>query len=157
MKSFNAYLIFNGNCRQAMEFYAKSLGADLQLMTYGQGPGGGPGCEIPEQVKDNIMHARLQKGNAVLMASDSTPERAVKPGTNFWVNIDCENLQEIEKFFSALSDGASITLPLQQTFWAARFAMLTDKFGVNWMLNLEQPKNSDGHGQREEDKVLVNR
>jgi PhnB protein len=146
MKSFNAYLIFNGNCRQAMEFYAKSLGADLQLMTYGQGPGGGPGCEIPQQAKDKIMHAHLQAGSAVLMASDSTPDRTVKEGTNFWVNIDCESLEEIEKFFSALSEGAHITMPLQQTFWAARFAMLTDKFGVNWMFNLSQPQTADHTG-----------
>jgi PhnB protein len=145
MQSINAYLIFNGNCRQAMEFYAESLGADLQMMTYSQGPGGGPGCEIPEQAKDKIMHAHLQKGGAILMASDSTPDRAVKQGTNFWVSLDCESLQEVEQFFSALSAGASITMPLQQTFWAARFGMLTDKFGVNWMFNLAQPKTSE-HG-----------
>src|ERR1051326_3088367 len=146
MKSFNAYLIFNGNCRQAMEFYARSLGADLQMMTYSQGPGGGPGCEIPAQAKDKIMHAYLQKGSAVLMASDATPDRAVKEGTNFWVNIDCENIQEIEKFFSAFSDGASVTMPLQSTFWATRFGMLTDKFGVNWMFNLSQSKTSEHAG-----------
>jgi PhnB protein len=150
MKSFNAYLIFNGNCRQAMEFYAKSLGADLHMMTYAEGPGGGPNCEIPQQARDKIMHARLQAGSAVLMASDSTPDRAVEAGTNFWVNIDCESLQEIERFFSALSEGASVTMPLQQTFWAARFAMLTDKFGVNWMFNLSQPQTADRAGTPQE-------
>lgn len=171
MKAFNAYLIFNGNCRQAMEFYAKSLGANLQLMTYGQGPGsperadsarsgvegpgGGPGCEIPLEAKDKIMHAYLQKGSAVLMASDSTPDRAVTVGTNFWVNLDCESVQEIEKFFSALSDGASITMPLQGTFWAARFGMLTDKFGINWMFNLSQPNTANHAGKPEEANVLV--
>jgi PhnB protein len=144
MKSFNAYLIFNGNCRQAMEFYAKSLGADLQLQTYSQAPGMEPGCEIPEQMRDMVMHARLQRGSAVLMASDARPDLPPTIGSNVWVNIDCESAQEIEKFFSALSDGAeSIMMPLQQTFWAARFAMLTDKFGVHWMLNLEQPKTAD--------------
>ena len=143
MKSFNAYLIFNGNCRQAMEFYARSLGADLQLMTYAKGPGMEPGCEIPEQAKDKVMHARLQTGSAVLMASDGRPDQPATLGNNLWVNIDCESAQEIEKFFSALSEGAKITMPLQPTFWAARFAMLTDKFGIHWMLNLEQPKTAD--------------
>jgi PhnB protein len=150
MKSFNAYLIFNGNCRQAMEFYAKSLGADLQLMTYGQGPSGGPGCEIPEHAKDKIMHAHLQKGTAVLMASDGRPDQPATIGNNLWVSLDCENLQEIEKAFSALSDGASITMPLQGTFWAARFAMLTDKFGTNWMLNLAQPTGNAVRPKHEE-------
>ena len=166
MKAFNVYLLFNGNCRQAMEFYAKSLGADLQLMTYGEGPGGGsgsperadsarsgvkgPGCEIPHEAKDKIMHARLQKDSAILMASDCPPNRPVKPGNNFSVNLDCESAPEIEKLFSALSDGATITMPLQGTFWAARFGMLTDKFGINWMFNLEQPKPSNHAGKPEE-------
>jgi PhnB protein len=144
MKAFNPYLIFNGNCRQAMEFYAKSLGADLQLQTYSQAPGMEPGCEIPEQMKDKVMHARLHTGSAVLMASDGRPGQPATLGNHLWVTIDCESVQEIEKFFSALSESAgNITMPLQQTFWAARFAMLTDKFGVNWMLNLEQPKTAD--------------
>jgi PhnB protein len=154
MKSFNAYLIFNGNCRQAMEFYAKSLGGDLQLMTFAEGPGGGPDCPDLKDVKDRIMHARLQAGSAVLMASDSTPDRVVKQGTNFWVSIDCESLQEIEKFFSALSEGASVTMPLQQTFWAARFAMLTDKFGINWMFNLSQPQAA-GRADAPQEAVLA--
>jgi PhnB protein len=143
MQSINAYLIFNGNCRQAMEFYAKSLNAELEMMTYGQGPGGGPGCEIPQENQDKIMHARLSKGPAVLMASDTTPDRPSAQGNNLWVSINFENAQEIDKVFAALSENANITLPLQQTFWARRFAMLTDKFGINWMLNLEQPKTSD--------------
>lgn len=150
MKSFNAYLIFNGNCRQAMEFYAKSLGADLHMMTFGEGPGGGPGCPDLSAVKDRIMHAYLQKGSAIVMASDATPDRAVNAGTNFWVNIDCENVQEIEEFFSALSDGASITMPLQGTFWATRFGMLTDKFGINWMFNLSLPTAGSHKGAPQE-------
>jgi PhnB protein len=156
MKSFNAYLIFNGNCRQAMEFYAKSLGTELQLMTYGEGPGAGPGCEIPLEARDKVMHAHLHKGGAVLMASDATPDRAVTVGTNFWVNIDCENAQEIEKFFSALSDGARITMPLQGTFWAARFGMLTDKFGINWMFNLAQP-TTGSHAGAPHEAVLASK
>ena len=157
MKAFNPYLIFNGNCRQAMEFYAKSLGADLQVMTYGEGPGGGPGCEIPLEARDKDMHARLQKGSAILMASDATPDRAVSLGTNFWVNLDCESVPEIERSFSALSDGAKITMPLQGTFWAARFGMLTDKFGINWMFNLEQPKAADHADQPDDANVLATR
>ena len=156
MKSFNAYLIFNGNCRQAMEFYAKSLGAELKLMTYGDGPGGGPGHEIPQEAKDKVMHAHLQKGSAILMGSDATPDRAVTVGTNFWVNIDCENLQETEKYFSALSDGATVTMPLQQTFWAVRFGMLTDKFGINWMFNFGQPATGD-HTGAPQDAVLTSK
>jgi PhnB protein len=156
MRSFNAYLIFNGNCRQAMEFYAKSLGAELKLMTYGDGPGGGPGQEIPQEAKDKVMHAHLQKGSAVLMGSDATPDRAVTIGTNFWVSIDCESVQESEKIFSALSDGARLTMPLQQTFWAVRFGMLTDKFGINWMFNFGQPTTGE-HTGAPKDAVLTSK
>ncbi|HZD94266.1 MAG TPA: VOC family protein [Candidatus Sulfotelmatobacter sp.] len=137
MKDINPYLIFGGNCRQAMEFYAKSLGAELQMMPYSQAPGQHP----PEEQKDKIMHARLHKGPVVIMASDDHSGAPVKPGgNNFWININCESLQEIEKLFSAVGEKGKVHSPLQDMFWGARFGMLTDQFGVNWMFNYELPK-----------------
>lgn len=134
MKDANTYLIFDGNCREAMTFYQKCLGAELSLMRFGDGPGN----PSPE-AKDRIMHARLTKGTAVLMASDSLPGMPVHQGDNFFVSIGCDSVQEIEQLFAALSDKGKIKMPLEETFWAARFAMLTDQFGINWMLNLEKP------------------
>jgi PhnB protein len=133
MQATNTYLIFDGNCRDAMQFYAKNLGGDLQLMPFSDSP-----APCPPEAKDRIMHARLTKGSAVLMASDNMPGIPYSKGDNFMINIPCENEAEINKLFSAFSDGAKkITMPLQQTFWATRFGMLVDKFGIGWMFNLE--------------------
>jgi PhnB protein len=134
MKEINAYLNFDGNCREAMTFYAKCLGAELEMLPFSEVPG-----DLPKQAKDRIMHARLTKGSAVVMASDTMPGMPFQQGNNFSVSINCENLQEIDQLFAALSEKAKVTMPLQETFWAARFGMLTDQFGINWMLNFEKP------------------
>jgi PhnB protein len=135
VKEINAYLIFDGKCGEAMQFYAKSLGAELQMMKFSDGP-----SQAPPEVRDRIMHARLAKGPAVLMASDDMSPTAVHEGNNFFVAINCETVEEIERFFAAIGEKGTIKMPLQQTFWAARFGMLTDQFGVNWMFSLEKPK-----------------
>jgi len=135
MKEINAYLIFNGNCREAMTFYQKCLGADLHMLPFAESPGG----NVPEESKDRIMHARLQKGPTVLMASDNMPGMPFQQGSNFFVTLNCESVPEIEKVFGALSAKGKVMQALQETFWAARFAMFTDQFGVNWMLNLDKP------------------
>jgi PhnB protein len=112
MKEINAYLIFNGNCREAMTFYQKCLGSELQLITFGD-----MGGNAPPDSKDRIAHARISKGATVLMASN------------------CESVQETDKLFASLSEkGKTIQAP-QETQWAARFAMFTDQFGTKWMLN----------------------
>ena len=135
MIGINAYLNFDGNCREAMTFYAKCLGGDLQLMTFGDAP-----MESSPGLKDKIMHAKVSKGPHVLMASDPDPRTAVQPGNNFSICIQCESLEEIESLYSAFSEKGTQTMPLQDTFWGARFGTLTDQFGINWMFNLEKPK-----------------
>jgi PhnB protein len=134
MKEINAYLIFNGNCREAMTFYQKCLVADLQMIPFSDMPGG----NVPQEAKDRLMHARLTKGPAVLMASDNMPGMPFHQGDSFSVSLNCESVQEIEKLFSTLSEKGKVTMPLQETFWAARFGMFTDQFGINWMLNLDK-------------------
>ena len=135
MHGMNTYLTFNGNCREAMQFYEKCLGAELHMMTFADAPGG-----LPSEAKDRIMHARLTKGPVVLMASDSMPDTPSQQGNNFSVAIQCESRQEIEKLFNALGEKGKITMPLQDMFWGARFGMITDQFGINWMFNFELPK-----------------
>jgi PhnB protein len=135
MKEINAYLIFNGNCREAMTFYQKCLDADLHMFPFSEMPGD----KVPPEAKDRLMHARLTKGPAVLMASDNMPGMPFHQGDNFSVSLDCESVQEIEKVFNALSEKGKVTMPLQETFWAARFGMFTDRFGINWMLNFGMP------------------
>ena len=137
MKQVNAYLIFDGTCRQAMALYKQCLGGELQLMTYAEMPGG---CgDFPKEAKDWIMHARLSAGPMVLMASDTKPGLPIQQGNNFSISISCDSVQEAEKLFKSLGEKGEVTMPLQETFWALRFAMLTDQFGIKWMLNLDKP------------------
>lgn len=135
MKSFITYLNFDGNAREAMTFYQKCLDAELQIQTFKDAK-----MDAPKGADNRVMHARLAKGSAVLMASDTMPGMPYKQGTNFSITIECDSVAEEEKLFKALGGGGKVTMPLQDTFWGARFGMLTDKFGINWMLNTELPK-----------------
>ena len=135
MKEIVTYLNFDGNCRDAMRFYERCLGGELQMMPFAEGP-----RDIPKEAKDRIMHAKLTKGTTVLMASDIMPGMQFQQGTNFSLCVATENLEETEKLFAALGEGGRVTMPLQDTFWGARFGMLTDQFGINWMLNFEKPR-----------------
>lgn len=134
MTEATTYLIFDGNCREAMKFYEKCLGADLYLMPFSEAPG-----DFAKQAKDRIMHASLRKGIPILMASDTMPGMPFQQGNNFSIAIACENVQEIDRLFAALGENGKVTMALQETFWATRFGMLTDQFGINWMLSLSKP------------------
>ncbi len=134
MKTINSYLTFDGNCREAMTFYANALGAELQMMTFADMP------DSPKDSANRIMHARVSKGAAVLMASDTMPGMPFEQGNSFSVSIGCDSVEEEDRFFTALSEGGSVTMPLQDTFWGAHFGMLTDKFGIQWMFDFEKPK-----------------
>jgi PhnB protein len=134
MKELTAYLNFDGNAREAMEFYKTCLGAKLDIMTFGDSP-----MQAPPGSEKRVMHARLTNGSLTLMASDTMPGMPFQQGTNFSLTIECDTPQEVDKLFAALSAGGKVTMPVQETFWASRFGMLTDKFGVNWMLDLGKP------------------
>ncbi len=133
MKRTNTYLTFDGNCAQAMKFYQKCLGGQLQMLPFSEMPG-----EAPKSAKDRIMHAKLTNEGSIWMASDTMPGMPFKQGNNFSISIECDSVQELDRLFAALSDGGKATMPPQQTFWAQRFGMLTDRFGVNWMLDVEK-------------------
>jgi PhnB protein len=135
MKELVTYLNFNGNCRDAMKFYERCLGGELQMMPFSEVPG-----NHPPEAKDRIMHARLTNGSAVLMASDTMPGMPFQQGTNFAISVHCQSQEELERLFNAISEKGKVTMPLQDTFWGARFGMLTDQFGINWMFNFEKPK-----------------
>ena len=94
----------------------------------------------PEEFKDKIIHARLQFGDALIMASDVMNERPVNPGDNISLSVDCDNDATMEEIFSKMSEGGKVTMPLQDQFWGAKFGMLTDKFGIHWMFNCEKEK-----------------
>ena len=140
MKSVTTYLNFNGNCRQAMTFYEQCLGADLQLSPLPDEQG-----KPSTDPKAGIMHARLSRSGApILMASDTPPDESLKADNNrsFSVSVDCESLDELERSFKSISQGGQVRLPISDMFWGARFGMLTDQFGVQWMFNYDLPQQS---------------
>jgi PhnB protein len=136
MKAIVTYLNFDGNCREATKFYQQCLGGELSIMPFSEAPG-----DFPKEAKDRVMHARVTKdGTTLLMASDTMPGSNFIQGTNFSISIDCQSAEETDRLFNAFSENGQITMPLQDAFWGARFGMLRDKFGINWMFNFEKPK-----------------
>ncbi len=129
MQAIQPYLFFNGNCREAMEFYAEVLGGKLAMITYGQGP------NPPSEDSHLIMHATLTSGAVVLRASDPPPDQTMPASRNFALSVACDSRDEEERLFAALGEGGKVLQPLQHTFWEAYFGMLEDRFGVMWMLS----------------------
>jgi PhnB protein len=131
------YLMFNGNCKEALNFYKEKLGGNIEfIQTYGESP-----MDTTEEQKDKVMHATLDLQGFQVMASDSDGKRNVNFGDNFSIALDFKSDGEVERAFSEMSTGGQVTMPLQDTFWGAKFGMCTDKFGVNWMFNYDKPKD----------------
>eukprot|EP00898_Chlorokybus_atmophyticus_P002356 jgi/Chlat1/3120/Chrsp21S03347 len=131
-----AYLSFNGDCEAAFKFYERCLGGKATLMTHKSAP---IDTQVPPEWENKIMHAALMVGNeAVLMGGDPPPSHYTKP-QGFCVNLSVDKAEEAEKLFQALSEGGTVTMPLAPTFWAQRFGMFTDRFGIPWMINSEAP------------------
>ena len=125
------YLHFGGDCRAAMHFYRDVLGGEIAtMMTYGEGP---PDLAGPDW-QDRILHATLRIGDQELLGSD-TPPGLYQPPAGFDITIALDDLDEANRIFHALSEGGVLRMDLQQTFWSRGFAMLTDRFGVRWMIN----------------------
>ena len=133
MKAFQPYLNFDGTTRDAMTFYHQCLGGTLDVQSFDD-----VGAKGPPGTGNRTIHAKLTAGSAVLMASDSQPGQPLNVGNNVWVNIDCESIEEIERIFPLMAEGGKILMPLADQFWGARFGMLADKFGINWMFNCEK-------------------
>ena len=132
----NPYLGFNGNCEAAFKFYEKALGGKIVAMiTYAETP---MAAEMPADWRGKIVHARMTVGDRVLMGSDAPPDR-YHQAAGMSVCFSVDQPVEAERVFKALSDGAKVEMPIAETFWAQRFGMLTDRFGVPWMINCESP------------------
>ena len=137
MEAIVPYLTFNGNAAEAMAFYSKALeGKILYQQTFGESP-----MPSTDEMKDKIMHATFQADKLTFMVSDCPPDKSVTNGSNISLSLNFTDIESIDKTFAALSDGAKITMELQETFWGARFGMLTDKFGINWMFNHDKETN----------------
>ena len=130
----NPYLTFNGQCEAAFKFYEKVLGGKIEAMMTFEGS---PMAEqTSPEMRHKIMHARMTVGDEVLMASDAPPDRyeAMK---GIMVTLGVDDPAEAERIFHALSEKGTVQMPIQKTFWAARFGMLVDQFGTPWMISCE--------------------
>jgi len=131
----NPYLSFNGQCEAAFKFYEQCLGGKIvAMMTYGGSP---MEEQTPSEWRNKIMHARLMVGDRILMGSDAPSDRH-EPMKGFSVALVILNQKDAERVFHALSENGTVQMPIQKTFWAARFGMLVDQFGTPWMINCEQ-------------------
>ena len=134
----NPYVMFNGNCEAAFKFYEQSLRGKIEVMM----PfGDTPACEhVPADHRHKIMHARMIVGDQVIMGSDTTPDHPYEGVKGCSVALHVSDVAEAERVFGALSDKGMVIMPLQETFWAKRFGMMVDQFGVPWMVNCEPGK-----------------
>lgn len=129
---FIAYLNFNGQCRAAFDLYREVFRGEITMrMTYGDSP---MRDQLPADNHGLIMHCRLEADGAVLMGADGPPPHHDNHG-NTCINIDLASPEEAERIYHALSDGGTVQMPLQETFWAHRWAAFTDRFGKPWMVN----------------------
>jgi PhnB protein len=140
MKILNPYLTFNGNCKEAFEFYKSVFGGEFSYQsTFGELPGEEV---VPESAKDLIMHISLPiSEETVLMGSDASADfgKVANFGDNISLSIGATSHEEVKTIFDKLSEGGTITMPLEKTFWSPLLGMLTDKFGINWMISVEEP------------------
>ena len=126
------YLNFNGDCREAFEFYADVLGGKVEAMiSHGDSPIAG---DVPPEMHDAIMHAFLVAGDVELMASDAMGGKYDQPA-GLYVALHVESPDEADRIFHAFAEGGTVTMPIEETFWAKRFGMVVDRFGIPWMVN----------------------
>lgn len=130
------YLAFNGHCKDAFTFYQSVLGGEIKAMI----PHRGTPAEthVPEEWRDKIVHARLECGDLVLMAGDAPPGFYREP-QGFSVHVAVDTAEEAERIFAALSENGTVKMPMGETFWALRFGMAIDRFGIPWMVNCDLP------------------
>jgi PhnB protein len=131
----NPYLYYSGSCEAAFKFYAEALGGKIiSMITHAETPAA---TQTAPEWQQKIIHARIALGDTVLMASDAPPGRQA-PMSGFSVTLNVAEPAEAERVFHALAEGGTVGMPIQETFWAKRFAMLTDRFGTPWMINCEK-------------------
>lgn len=142
MKTVNIYLLFNGTCEAAFKHYQQVFSKNIESISHFGDMPPQPGQTLSEEDKRRVMHVTLPiSAETRLMGSDSNSNAGdVLFGNNFSVSIDCSGKDEADRFYKALSSGGKAVMPMSETFWGAYFGMLTDKFGINWMINYDLPK-----------------
>jgi PhnB protein len=134
MKGITPYLNFDGDCREAMTFYQRCLGGELRVVTFADAP-----MESPPESRDRVLNAHLASGPVVVMASDTMPGAEFVEGNNVCLSVECADVGQVESLYEALAEGGEATMRPHDAFWGDRFGMLTDRFGIRWMLNCPLP------------------
>ncbi|MDQ6860325.1 MAG: VOC family protein [Verrucomicrobiota bacterium] len=135
------YLFFGGRCEEALEFYKNTVGAEVQmLMRFKESPSP---HGLPDCFADKVMHASFQIGRSVLMASDGRCEGPAN-FEGFSISLNVADEAEAERAFNALAEGGLVSMPLEKTFWAPKFGMLVDKFGLGWMVSVMHKPEGGG-------------
>jgi PhnB protein len=137
IKKLNPYLAFDGTADKAIKLYESALGAQTETVSRF---GDVPGSDTPPEHKNRVMHAVLRIGEGVIMISDGPPGKPVAVEGNVHITLDFDDPAELTQRFDALAKGGKITMPVQDTFWGAKFGMLTDAYGIQWMLNCDLKK-----------------
>ena len=138
MPSINPYLNFAGNTEEVFKFYQSVFGGELSIVHFSDTPAG---ANVPPTVKDKVMHASLPIGkDNILMATDACEEMGfnLKQGNNYYVCISPDSREEADKLFNGLAEGGKVNMPLADMFWGAYYGDLTDKFGIQWMVNYQK-------------------
>ncbi|WP_323096039.1 VOC family protein [Intrasporangium sp. YIM S08009] len=134
----NPYISFKDNARQAMEFYKSVFGGDLTLSTFGEYGQEGEGS-------DGIMHAQLETPSGfTLMAADTPPQMEYRTGSSITVSLSGDDESDLKGWWDGLADGGTVQMPLEKQMWGDTFGMLTDKYGVDWMVNIAGGDNAGG-------------
>jgi PhnB protein len=128
------YLTFGGQCEEALNFYKECLNGEILMMSRM----GESQMQTPEPLKNKIMHSRLQVGDTTIFMSDTFDPSKLVQGNNISLSIDISDAEQLESLFNKMSAGGQVKMPLNDTFWGARFGMFIDKFGIHWMMNWEK-------------------
>jgi len=135
--SVDVYINFNGNCREAVEFYAKVFGTETpKMMTFGETPPH-PDYPLPEEAKQLIMHTRLNILGSNVMFSDVFPGMPFVAGNNISLSVVSKDMDEVKSLFHKLKEGGKVGMELQETFWSKCYGSATDKFGIEWQFNYD--------------------
>lgn len=132
-----SYINFNGNCREAVEYYAQIFGTKKpQIMTFGSVPSN-PEFSIPEEAKNLVMHAKVNISDSYVMFSDVFPGMPFVAGNNISLAVVSKNLDEVKSFFNKLKEGGTVSMELQKTSWSECYGSLTDKFEIEWQFSYD--------------------
>lgn len=141
--SLHAYINFNGNCREAIEYYTDIFGTRApKIMTFGETPAD-PEITLPEGASHLVMFARLNIMGTDVMFSDVFPGMTLTVGNNIYLTVTSSNIDEVKRLYERLKDGGSVDMELQETFWSKCYGSLTDKYGICWQLSYEDAQANE--------------